>query len=88
MTPESVAAILTGLTSLVVAVGAILTNRTKRVQEDVDSMRNDVEYLQAQFKEAMKHIYALELLMINAGIEVPPRPDSLRLIKGRRDGAA
>lgn len=88
MSPESIAAILTGVTSLVVAVGSIIVNRNRRVMENVDELRGEVADLRAQVRDAARHIHQLEVLLAGAGIDTPQRPPSLRLIAGGKHDAA
>lgn len=82
MSPESIAAILTGVTSLVVAVGSVLVNRSRKIVENVEELRVDVAELQTQVRDALRHIYRLELLLDRLGADTPERPPSLRLIGG------
>lgn len=84
MSPESIAAILTGVTSLVVAVGSIIVNRNRKVVENVAELRSDVAILQVQVRDAVRHIYRLEVLLSERGIDTPERPASLRALTGGR----
>lgn len=88
MSPESIAAILTGITSLVVAVGSIVINRNRKITENVDELRADVAELQTQVRDAVRHIYRLEVQLSGLGADTPARPPSLRLLSGGRDNAS
>ncbi len=72
-----VSAIITAVTALVVAVGAIMTNRQRKTAvaaAELETERND---LWDQLQAALRYIHALGLLLASHGIEVPPKPDAL-----------
>lgn len=84
MSPESIAAILTGVTSLVVAVGSIVVSRNRKIVENVDELRADVATLHEQVRDAVRYIWRLEVLLSNHGIDTPPKPDSLQNLTGSK----
>lgn len=77
LTPEAVTAILTGLTGLVAAFGAVVANRSRRVAEDQRALRRRVRHLEKQVLALVEHTFVLELEIARAGGKVPERPPVL-----------
>jgi len=75
MEPETVGALLTGLTSLVVAVGGVLIARQRRAVEDVDTLKREIKTIRVRFEEALGYIYRLRETMLTRGLEPPPIPE-------------
>lgn len=74
VSPETVAALFTGLTGLVAALAAYAANRSRRTAADLGRLRRRVRRLELLSTAAVGHIFQLELVLTGRGFPVPPRP--------------
>lgn len=71
---DQLGTIITGLSALLIAVGGLLTQRSKAIRvTDRQSVR-DNKRLARQFQTSLRHALRLEMLLTQAGIDVPERP--------------
>lgn len=77
MTPESVAAIFTGLTGLIAALAAFTASRSRRVAADQRALRKRVRLLERQVIALVEHTFTLELEIARTGGRIPDRPGIL-----------
>lgn len=77
MSPETIAALFTGLTGLVAALAAYSANRSRRTAADLVRLRRRVRRLELLSTAAVGHIFQLELVLSGNGFPVPTRPKSL-----------
>lgn len=73
-----ISAVFAGLTGLVAAVAAALSNRQRKVAVDVETLEDEVATLRAQVEAAMRHIHRLRVALSAADVPLPPLPDELR----------
>lgn len=77
VSPETIAALFTGLTGLVAALGAYAANQSRRTAADLVRLRRRVRRLELLSTAAVGHIFQLELVLSGNGFAVPARPQSL-----------
>jgi hypothetical protein len=77
MSPELIASIFTGLTGLVVGLGAYTANRSRSIAADHRELRRQVRKLQKQLVATLGHVFELEIRMASSGLPVPERPKIL-----------
>lgn len=72
---------LTGLGTIVTAVGSLMLARSRQLQADLARVKAENTELEAAGRQlrltALRHLSALERLMWQAGMSVPERPDDL-----------
>lgn len=73
-----ISAIFAGLTGLVAAVAAALSNRQRRTAADVETLESEVAVLRAQVEAAMRHIHTLRVSLSSRGMDLPALPEELR----------
>lgn len=78
VSPETIAAIFTGLTGLVAALAAYAANRGRRTAADLVRLRRRVRRLELLSAAAVEHIFQLELVLAGHGFPVPARPRPLK----------
>lgn len=72
-----VGTVLTALSGLVIAIGTVMTQRSRRVSLDVRAFKRDLKRRTAQFQIALRHIGRLEDHWASAGRKPPKRPPEL-----------
>lgn len=72
-----VGTVLTALSGLVIAIGTVLTQRSRRVQLDVRQFKRDLRRRTEQFQIALRHIGRLEDHWSSVGRKPPKRPSEL-----------
>ncbi|MGH3942882.1 MAG: hypothetical protein ACRDTG_30520 [Pseudonocardiaceae bacterium] len=77
VSPETIAALFTGLTGLVAALAAYSANRSRRTAADLLRLRRRVRRLELFSTAAVGHIFQLELVLSGNGFPVPARPKTL-----------
>jgi hypothetical protein len=77
MSVEGLAVVITAFSGLITALGLVLTNRSRQVQTDRKSDRRLIERYERRDRKSLMHIRAIELALIDAGKEPPPRPEEL-----------
>lgn len=83
MTAGDIALLLTAVTALVTAVGAIYTNRQRKAALDADELEKERNQLRARLESALRHIHDQDLVLASHGIDGPPMPDDLKLPAAR-----
>ncbi|MGH3915129.1 MAG: hypothetical protein ACRDTC_17230 [Pseudonocardiaceae bacterium] len=86
VSPETIAALFTGLTGLVAALAAYAANRGRRTAADLVILRRRVRRLELLSAAAVGHIFQLELILASHGFQVPPRPPSLEQFYAQNGG--
>lgn len=81
---NAIGLIFAGITSVLVALGGLLSTRQKKITVDVDDLREQIDECRAhnaatqrQVVVAILHIGSLEVAMASALIVLPERPDEL-----------
>lgn len=74
MTAGDIATVLTALTALVTALGAIYIQRQRRTALDAAALEKERNRLRLWVELLLRHIYALRRLLAERGIEAPPMP--------------
>ena len=73
--------VFTGLAAIVTAIGGIMLARSRQISADLAACQSRHIMLEAERRTwritAMRHIYGLERLIVQAGMSVPDRPDEL-----------
>lgn len=77
MTAGDIATLLTALTALVTAVGAIYIQRQRRAALDADALEKERNQLRLRLETALRHIHNQDLVLATHGIDGPPMPDEL-----------
>lgn len=75
MTAGEIATLLTALTALVTAVGAIYLQRQRRAALDADELEKERNALRRYVELLLRYIHGLLRLLAQNGIEAPPVPD-------------
>lgn len=81
MSPETIAAIFTGLTGIVAALSAFTANRSRRVEGDQRRLRRRVRRLEKQVLALVQHTFVLELEIARTGGHIPDRPMILEMLE-------
>lgn len=69
--------VLTGLSALVIAVGTVMTQRSRRIGLDARALKADLKRRTRQFQVALIHLGRLEDHLARGGKEPPARPPEL-----------
>lgn len=80
MSPESIAAIFTGITGLVAGLSAFTASRSRRVETDQKRLRKRVRRLERQVLALVQHTFTLELEIARTGGHIPDRPMILEML--------
>ncbi|SNR33193.1 hypothetical protein [Blastococcus mobilis] len=74
MTAGDIGTMLTGLTALVTALGAIYLQRQRRAALDADALEKERNGLRQRVESLLRYIHVLRRLLAEHGIEAPPMP--------------
>lgn len=73
--------VFTGLAAIVTAIGGVMLARSRQISADLASCQSRQASYEVERRTwriaAMRHIYGLERLIVQAGMSVPDRPDDL-----------
>lgn len=72
-----VGTVLTGLSALVIAIGTVMTQRSRRIGLDVRVLKSDLKRRTRQFQVALRHVGRLEDHLARVNKEPPARPAEL-----------
>lgn len=84
MTQEVISAVLSGVTSLITAVGGVLILRNRRRDQDAEQdaaelihLRKENKWMKKYNLAATRHMYRLEMMLASRDIDPPERPETL-----------
>ena len=77
ISPELVGSVFSGLVLLVGALATYTASRSRRVGEDARTLRRDLRTLQKKYVAALQHIFRIETVLADRGLDVPARPAEL-----------
>lgn len=77
ISPELVGSVFSGLVLLVGALATYTASRSRRVGEDARTLRRDLRTLQKRYVAALQHIFRIETVLADRGLDVPARPAEL-----------
>jgi hypothetical protein len=80
VSPETVAALFTGLTGLVAGLSAFTASRSRKVEGDQRVLRKRVRRLERQVLALVQHVFTLELEIARTGGTIPDRPMILEML--------
>jgi hypothetical protein len=75
VSPEAIGAILLGLTGLVTAIGTVTSNRNRRIDLELQTLRADLGAEREQRLLAERYIARLQRALARADLDVPPPPE-------------
>jgi hypothetical protein len=76
--PQVIGSVATGLTGIIVAVAGLLANRQRTSGEELSRCRSELDISHRQLVVGLRHLYRLERMLANTGVNVPARPQELR----------
>jgi hypothetical protein len=81
VSPETIAAIFTGLTGIIAGLSAFTAARSRRVEGDQRRLRRRVRRLERQVLALVQHTFVLELEIARTGGRIPDRPMILEMLE-------
>lgn len=78
MDPALISAVFAGLTGLIGATAAAVSNRRRKIRADLDRLDEEMFVLRGQIESAKRYIHQLRSLLAELGVDAPHIPAELQ----------